>query len=197
MTHVPAALRTGMLGQRLRKRDNRTFSSLLPASPVCSETDQRSKVRQQCHPVRSQHLETAFRSPATTICCQIPIARSVLLACFFDVRRNSSRTRSADDSPTSSGLPRIKRDQRHEPVARSLFPRFRRLLNLHFPQGTAKSPSDRSVQSSLPPKKLTCINRPIPLRSPPASYFVISLRINVPGSLRLTKFDCSMNLLEP
>ena len=162
-----------------------------------------------------QRNRSALQSPPAMPSCSEPASRNGLSLArndyllpdphcevgapglIFDVRRNSSRTRSADDSPTSSGLPRIKRDQRHEPVARSLFPRFRRLLNLHFPQGTAKSPSDRSVQSSLPPKKLTCINRPIPLRSPPASYFVISLRINVPGSLRLTKFDCSMNLLEP
>lgn len=46
--------------------------------------------------------------------------------------------------------------------------------------------------------KAHLLSCPISLRSPPAiRFYTFGLRIIVPGSLLLFRFDCSVNLLEP
>jgi len=84
VTHIPAALRTGMPGRRHHKQDHRTLTLRLPASRFYRETDQHFQARLLRRLVRSWRLEVAFRSPTATACFQAPAARSTLLADFFD-----------------------------------------------------------------------------------------------------------------
>ena len=197
MTHIPAALRTGMPGRRHRKQDHRAISFRLPASRFSQETDQRFQARLLRRLARSRHLEVAFRSPTAAARFQVAAARSTLPADPFDAALKPNRTRSAYRSPTRPGLPRIGRDLRDRPVAR-LGSCASRGWRISTPLGGRLNPlMDRSVQS-LNRRKANPNDSPDSPSLPAGlSLLTIGLRIIVPGSLLLTGFNCSVNLLEP
>jgi len=136
VTHIPAALRTGMPGRRHRKQDHRAISFRLPASRFSQETDQCFQARLPRLLVWSRHLEVAFRSPTAAACFQATAARSTLLADFFDTALKPK------SNPFSLPLPHSIRfapdragSARSTRCPTSLL-RFQRLPDFHSPRGT-------------------------------------------------------------
>jgi len=168
-----------------------------PRLPCCRETDQRLKARLPLVLLGACASNQTFRSPAAAARCQVAAARSSFPACFFDTLLKLCRTRSAPRFPARSGLPRTGRVPRIGPVAR-LCPGILCGCGLSTPRNGVFTPAtDRSVAPARRRKAHLCDLPDFP--SLPAGFplLTIRLRIIVPGSLLLTRLDCSVNLLEP
>jgi len=198
VTLVAASLRTGMRGRRHRRRNDGALAFRLPDSCFSQEPDQRFRARQPSRFAWSWHFELTFRSPAAVFRFRFAATGSTLPASIFravsEVETKPVRSAAPLLYPVGPGLGRILRDKpvaqfrsRTSGGARISTP----LRGFYSPYG-----SQRSILESRRKAHLFEI-RPISLRSPQAIAFVNRLRIIVPGSLHLTRLDCSVNLLEP
>ena len=198
VTHIPAALRTGMPGRRHRQTRPPGVIFSAPRFSLFS----RNGSMLPSPPAASSCLEPTSRSGLSlTHCgCLFPGYR-----CEIDAPGRLLRHRTGTviepvrlyRSPTRSGLPRTGRDLHDKPVAR-LRSCVSSGCRISTPLGGLLNPlMDRSVQPVYRRKAHLCDLPDFPSLPVSLSLLTIGLWITVPGSLHLTRFDCSVNLLEP
>src|SRR5437870_8264184 len=135
-----------MLGTSWANRTTRRYLSCSPF-PSLERSGSTLQSAPAGHPIRSRHLETAFRSPTTAACFQATMAGSALPACFFDAALELSSSPFGPHSPTRSGLPRFGQAPRDWPVVRRCSDALRSFPDFHSPLRIFRSLADRSVQS--------------------------------------------------
>jgi hypothetical protein len=169
---------------------------LLPAASFRETALRCSKAPPAGYPAQDRHLETAFRSLATTARVQTTIAKSVFPACLFDASLSLCRNRSAYNSSACTGSPRHRRDQYCKPVSR-LQPGDPNLSSgLRSPLGLL-GPLQIRAFNPIPYREARLLSHPISLCSPQPFLFKVLVTDQRSESATSLQACCSSNLLEP